>query len=84
MATLHVEVTLEDIQRGRGGTTGDFCPVERALTRVLGRPVSSGTMGWGDLQVTSGDYPEWVGSRIQAFDKTGVMEPFGFDIELPD
>jgi hypothetical protein len=41
-------------------------------------------MGWGDLQVTSGDYPEWVGSRIQAFDKTGVMEPFGFDIELPD
>lgn len=95
---LHVEVTQEDIDKGcpgdpdgeRGG-----CMIWRAFIRVTKGAFSAVHVGWDAIESKpKGSYlePFWysetdqkfIEDRISAFDSGKPVEPFAFDLELPD
>ena len=93
MATIHVEVTQEDIDRGERESCKN-CPVARALWHAL-EP-----MGRFDLVHAVGENftlfpigkPMWIDvpspnsvkDFILAFDAEAEVEPFSFDLQIPD
>jgi hypothetical protein len=97
MATLTIRVTNEDIRDGRQ-LDAEACPVAWAICRELsalykvvdevsvGRPCILCTVRhcdgcfWENLDI---DVPEEVYGRIETYDRTGEMEPFTFEIEVP-
>lgn len=88
---MRVEVTAEDIAKGHRQEE-QCCPIwyaiRRALTPlyvggvyigVIHCEVASRRRGYGRRHVR---WPAGVRPRIRKYDRTGVMEPFTF--ELPD
>lgn len=83
---LHVEVTAEDIHYGATGSP-DCCPVALALRRHCGR-ASVGTTAVSlfppDADVQQVGLPADVQDFILQFDAGQKVEPFAFDLDLPD
>jgi hypothetical protein len=77
---VRVEVTAEDIAKGVPERPC-FCPVARALRRVGVEPSVNGW--WLDLRCSI-PTPADVVTFMGAFDNERPVEPFAFDIELPD
>jgi len=92
---LRVEVTAEDIAKGQREEVC-LCPIALALSRCGVRgPAVAGAVGWtpGDNRWSVTfveDYenetilPEECGTFASAFDKGEPVEPFTFEIEVPD
>jgi hypothetical protein len=85
---VRVEVTAEDIARGRSCANGS-CPIARAARRVLGCPVSVGSCsiaGKGKGWVTS--LPRKARDFIRAFDDIDgalrPVKPFAFTLRIPE
>ena len=97
MATLTIAVTEEDIRYGRPSDPCG-CPVARAVRRELLARYADGVgvvmygytiSCWvgtrdGDSHHIREDMPEEVCNRIKTYDRTGKMEPFSFEIAVPD
>ena len=96
MATLAIAVTNEDIQHGYRNDPC-LCPVALAAIREIlsSREIVALSVHTSELycwQVSNGKLmpefhiklPEEVGNRIATYDRTGRMEPFSFEIEVPD
>lgn len=90
---LHVEVTQEDIDLGcRMDTTGakGGCMVFRAVQRRF-EGAFDGWIGYSNIHFYDRakneievPLPIAVSAAIVAFDGKGHVEPFAFDLELPD
>ena len=91
MAQKTFHITAEDIQQGhRENCT--LCPVARAISREVGRMVcvvGINGLETGRIEYLTGegirvakDLPNKVGKKILCYDKTGVMEPFVFAMEV--
>ena len=91
MAKKTFHITEEDIQKGhRENCTR--CPVARAISREVGQMVyvvgiNDLETGWVEYLTTDGrrvaqDLPKKVGEKILCYDKTGVMEPFVFALNV--
>ena len=93
MATIHVEVTQEDIA---SGVTFDCskCPIARASTRALriaGVPAEIDAAYLGitvratrDLRKHTISTPTRVSRWMRDFDLGKPVQPFAFDLEIPD
>lgn len=86
MKRIRVEVTKEDIDKGTRHSCST-CPVARALERALecdmafvGRDIFHYEKEGKTSKILS--LPAFVSLKIQLFDSTGEMEPFGFDLEI--
>lgn len=83
-ATVTVQITQEDIDAGRPSHPRD-CPVARAISRAFGRPArADGTyyrlLGAEGMTIRYEPLPHDVVGKMWAFDDTGVMEPFSFEL----
>lgn len=89
-----IEVTAEDIANGRQRSPGN-CPVALAGKRVLPDgsyfavcPEYVHYVSPEDrvefVNVCRVEFPSWVGQTIKGYDDTGKMEPFSFDLDIPD
>jgi hypothetical protein len=97
MATLTIAVMEEDIRNGERGNRCN-CPTARAVYRELSSHYDSNVQvnvfrltiscrvrtRAGDVYTIRGHMPEEVCGHISTYDKTGEMEPFTFEIEIPD
>ncbi len=84
MKTVHVEVTAQDIAKGRkfGCTT---CPVALAVARVTGGQcyVGGGYLDvFGVYEVI--EHTDRVAAFIEQFDGGEPVQPFEFDLTIPD
>lgn len=87
---VRVDVTADDIAGG-DMCNGRSCPVARAITRVVGVPAFVANHGyWSPLAaILGGAYtpqdmhqlPRDVWDRVNAYDRTGYMEPFSFEVD---
>ena len=81
-----VEVTADDIRNGSPGSTCN-CPVALALTRVMSRDYfirvygSSVSTDYDDFMF---DLPSEATEFIASFDEGEHVEPFSFEMDLPD
>ena len=94
MATLTIAVTEEKIQAGER-MRSDCCPVALAAWEALtSRYEKICTVSVDDRGLAyrivdraehyfAVDLPQEVSDRIKNYDRTGVMEPFSFEIKLP-
>jgi hypothetical protein len=91
MAQKTFHITEEDIQKGhRENCTR--CPVARAISREVGRMVyvvginglETGRVEYltRDGRRVAKDLPSKIGKKILYYDKTGVMEPFVFALNV--
>ena len=81
---IKVEVTEKDIRLGRKQIlTNTLCPVARALSRAVGKPVQVG-VSWASI---NHDYDTVLPKKCQAFiDRLcgkKPLKPFSFTISLP-
>lgn len=83
---MRIEVTAQDCERGRQ-CDSLWCPVAEAVRRAVGGRdafvavnVDYVLIGLGGPLTRVVELPFDVGERIAAFDRTGRMEPFGFDL----
>ncbi len=90
MSTVKVEVTFDDVAKGERGDCR-YCPIALALERVLTERalfvVDGRTISWAGPTVGAHGYvdlPESAREFIYVFDGAGDVEPFEFEIELPD
>ena len=77
---VKVSVTQDDINHGERRSCAR-CPVARAMTRALGKPVSAGPDGWwtlGDGSIHR--FPLDVRANVMAYDEIGLMVPFEFEV----
>lgn len=81
---VKVEVTAEDIQRGKRKLCRE-CPVARALTRAAGKQVEVGNSHYRDEAAQwHRPLPEVAKHFIAAFDYGGSVAPFTFDVGFPE
>lgn len=83
---IRVEVTKEDIESGIKANC-IHCPVAKGLQRALAcGEIKVGVNGFDFLGKNGWNFgielPVFVSLKIQLFDATGEMEPFGFDLDL--
>jgi hypothetical protein len=92
--TRHVEINQAVISQGKS-RTAFCCPVSIGLTKAIlwecavspNLPAST----WGfriydnnrHLYTQKFLLPQDVADRINEYDRTGIMEPFEFDVEIP-
>lgn len=79
---VHVEVTATDIRRGKRLDRA-ACPVARAVRRATGRnwKVLNSRMYCGAAEVKT---PPEVEKFIYCFDMRETVQPFAFDVDLPE
>ncbi len=90
MTAVKVEVTFDDIANGTPGACRD-CPIALALERLLSDRVlfvvELGCLSWAGPTIGahgSIPMPQAAADFIEGFDRGYEVEPFGFEIELPD
>ncbi len=85
---ITINVTDDDIIAGKPNNC-KTCPVALAVMRTIPNIVSVfvtdviGCTRKPNLTYTRLSYPDWVRAIINAFDQTGSMVPFSFEVELP-
>ncbi len=82
---LHVEVTAEDIAKGKRNRT-DCCPIALAISRCngvsdVGVDEATASMSHGGEWVFA-EMPKEAAAFVLAFDKRKPVEPFAFDLEV--
>lgn len=84
-----VDVTPEDLSNGLPGNCG-LCPVALAVRRIVRDDVairvsmSILSWRWPDYTTGSVDLPWTAENFIKRFDAACEIEPFEFEIDLPD
>lgn len=83
-----VQVAQYHIENGKQ-MSGCHCPVALAIAVVLpaGWEVQVGNWGFqirNGRSVYEGVLPKGIPEKIRIFDDTGKMEPFAFEISIPD
>lgn len=84
---LHIEVTERDITSGVANNAR-FCPVARAVRRVLRRERRSARGLWAGpfaLNLGPGNLTQWptdIKEWIKSFDALKTVQPIAFDLEL--
>jgi hypothetical protein len=88
---MKIKVTQEDIQQGyRGQATN--CPVALAVGRILHRPIGDIIISpilddwWVSIypEETRHTLPKEVGLKIGVYDRYSEMEPFEFELDVPN
>jgi hypothetical protein len=87
---VKINVTQEMIDQGcRGGIR--TCPVARAIKAVVYTYLYVTVSGYEffigkspDADNYEGTIPDDIADKIFGFDNYSVMEPFSFDLEIPD
>lgn len=81
---MKIGVYQRHIDSGFGGKGSErFCPIARAMTEQTERQF--GIWDGKAWDLITGEYfvlPEDVTQRYLKYDKTGVMKPFDFEIDL--
>lgn len=88
---VRIEVTAADVEAGRPCSPKE-CPVARAAGRVLPHAPDSAPAVVSPLWLCHGPWmarekirlPADVGDRIAAYDRSGVMLPFSFEVEVEE
>lgn len=82
MAKVRIDVTAEDIAGGVA-CQSSRCPVARAMARALGGMVlvCANAAQYDGRTIR---LPVAVALFIEYFDLGGPVNPFGFEVELPD
>lgn len=84
--TVTIHVTAVDIECGVVGSS-QWCPVARAMSIALNRPVSVSGLGYwkfiGSRSEAKHRLPVEVNTWIDHFDGEARVKPFSFDIEAP-
>lgn len=91
MKTVKIDVTQEDIDLGRP-QCAYRCPVALAISRILEGKVGEVIVGDEEVHINRLNdedfvlrtHSENVSGRIKTYDDTGKMDPFSFELELPD
>lgn len=85
--TVHVEVTLGDIERGCPRKASQ-CPLAHAITRAMGQPMAVDCFSEGWIAFGHGllrmSLPQRAVIFADAFDLEQGVSPFSFDLELPE
>lgn len=83
-----IVVTQKDIKGGIGSNrAGEFCPIERAMSRQLGSPMVVGhtTFGYAHYAAdASYPLPERARQFIRDLHDRQPVKPFQFTVEIPD
>ena len=87
MATIHVEVTQEDIERGIP-EDGACCPIAHAFRRAWGRKIEF-AVDYASIEIYalcnhSAELPKEAKEFIDAFDNARDVHPIAFDVTVPD
>lgn len=93
---LTVSVTQDHIDQG-APSEPEYCPVALALFEVLrvpeGTPALRLSVGstqvelsrdWPDERAADVELPDEAQAFITDFDDTGAVEPFSFELDVPD
>ena len=77
-----IEVTLEDVRHGMYRNPW-YCPVALASQRVLGESCRA-SIDFISVKGIQIDTPADVKRRIRIYDSLKTMDPFSFELDLPD
>lgn len=91
MVKIHIDVTAEDIRLGKA-CDSQYCPVARAVQRQLGKLWRVGSSSISKLAEDETVVrpalmlipPSSVSYFVTAFDLHLSVDPFSFELEIPD
>ncbi len=86
MSEIQIDVTQEDIDKGRRGHC-ELCPIARALQRATGAlsvDVTDLGVSWWNMEDEqfAAALPEVAAAFIVRFDDCGEAQPFSFSVTL--
>jgi hypothetical protein len=79
---VRIEVGQEDIDQGCKASAS-YCPIARAVGRVIRGPVSVGAI-WITLEDSTVYLTDEARQWVWDFDNDRDVEPFSFEIDVPE